>query len=90
MRQCSRCSGLVPEGSSVCPNCDVSPRASKAKLALMVSALAVANGCSCQPVYGLSVTCDENPAACCDELLPDGGDPKKDSENVCFVDGGTP
>lgn len=56
----------------------------------MVSALAVASGCSCEPVYGLSVGCEQHPELCCDEILPDGGDPKADPGSVCFVDGGTP
>ena len=97
MRTCLRCSGLVPEGSSGCPNCAVSSGGLK-KVAALVGGLVVASGCLAVPVYGVAVQCDQpqvdgGSSGCpfaCDTLLADGGDPAKDSENSCFVDGGTP
>lgn len=96
MRQCLGCSGLVPEGSSGCPNCAVSSRGVVKKLVVAVGSLAVASGCLAVPVYGAPCTqkqVDGGQNGCygdCDTLLVDGGDPKKDPENYCFVDGGTP
>lgn len=95
MRQCLGCSGLVPEGASGCPNCAVSSRGVVKKLVVAVGSLAVASGCLAVPVYGTSCTAEQIDAGQCDAYchipLVDGGDPKKDTENPCFIpDGGTP
>ena len=95
MRTCLRCSGLVPEGSSGCPNCAVSSRGLVQKLAVAVGSLVVASGCLAVPVYGAPCTQKQvdggnNGCGDCDTLLADGGDPAKDTTSYCFVDGGTP
>jgi hypothetical protein len=43
-----------------------------------------------QPAYGITSTLPQVDGGSCDTLLSDGGDPTKDSENSCFVDGGQP
>jgi len=68
-------------------------RGAKLKVAAAVSALAVIGGIGCFPVYGAPGNCKSSGSNCVDECeiqLADGGDPKADSTNACFVDGGTP
>lgn len=94
MKRCLGCSGLVPEGSSLCPNCAVT--SGLKKLVAAVGGLVVASGCLAVPVYGIPCNqkqVDGGTNGCygdCNTLLVDGGDPKKDADDPCFVDGGTP
>jgi len=98
MRQCSGCSGLVPDGSSSCPNCAVTRGANVGrKLLVAVGVATLVGACVLpQPAYGISCTqpqIDGGANGCygsCDTLLSDGGDPTKDPDNYCFDDGGVP
>jgi len=66
------------------------------KLVVAVGGLVVASGCLAVPVYGMPCNqkqVDGGTNGCygdCNTLLADGGDPKKDADHDCFVDGGTP
>jgi hypothetical protein len=66
------------------------------KLVAAIGGLVVASGCLAVPVYGIPCNqkqTDGGTNGCygdCDTLLPDGGDPKKDSTHYCFTDGGSP
>lgn len=98
MRQCPGCSGLIPEASSGCPNCAVTPGRSVGHTLLAAVGVATLVGACVlpQPAYGISCTqpqVDGGMNGCygaCDTLLEDGGDPTKDPDNFCFVDAGSP
>ncbi len=99
MRQCLGCGGLVPKEAADCPNCVVSAKASgvvrKVVFAAGAAAL-VSSFIACQPVYGIPCTSkqvDGGTNGCpggCTTLNPDGGDPRKDPSDPCYVDGGVP
>ena len=94
MRRCLSCSGLVPVQAAACPNCTVT-RSGRTLLAV-VGFAAISSACQLPtPVYGLSCTAEQIDAGQCDAYceipLGDGGDPKKDPDNPCFIpDGGMP
>lgn len=98
MNQCVSCQGIVPAGLDACPNCVVSSRKTRGlkAAALGLVAIAVSNCGSPMALYGVpcvSKQVDGGTNGCpgeCTTLLPDGGDPRKDRNDPCFTDGGTP
>ncbi|MFT3707684.1 MAG: hypothetical protein QM817_08455 [Archangium sp.] len=98
MKQCLGCSGLVPEGIERCPNCEVSAVSRGLRTLVTAGTIAITSlaACAAQPVYGapcVSKQVDGGNNGCilaCDTLQADGGDPRRDPNNACFTDGGTP
>jgi hypothetical protein len=67
------------------------------KVVLAAGTVALVSSCVlAQPVYGVPCTSrqvDGGNDGClgeCTTLKPDGGDPRKDPSDPCFVDGGVP
>ncbi len=95
MHQCLLCSGLIPSSTQRCPNCAVEPSRVSLRAVAAVVGLATLS-VNCAPVYGLPCVGDQldgGDQGCpgeCTTLLPDGGDPRRDTESGCFDDGGTP
>ena len=100
MKKCLGCGGLVPLASDACPNCAVTAKKSRVPRGALLLAAAgfatiTASGCSPMALYGIPCTADQvdgghNGCGGCDTRLTDGGDPRKDPNDTCFVDGGTP
>lgn len=91
MNKCLTCGGLVPASLEACPNCVVTARRLPFKPLLATVAIAASlSTYACAP-YGVA-PCPQGMPDCyappCERKLADGGDPKKDPSNTCFVDGG--
>lgn len=101
MKQCDVCTGLVPDKSVSCPNCEVKARSTGRRLVKTATFTAVLMTTSfCAPIYGAPCVTRADGGNSCndglcdavrDEPQADGGLQRDNPESACYVpDGGAP